>query len=154
MINWEEFNNQYKYFGNELVVLLIELFINGDENEKPPSPSYDERISSITDAISHKDYAGIKFHAHSLKGVVANFYDPESKELAGILEWMGTQYVDDGSSDEAKKAMEELLTSLNNSLSEKGVDNTDEGMKVIFEMLKISAEKLLVELKQHLKTIS
>jgi hypothetical protein len=147
MIDWEEFNNQYKYFGNEFVVMLIELYIKGDENENPPSPSYDERISSITNAISQKDYPGIKFHAHSLKGVVANFYDPESKELAGILEWMGTQHVDDGLGEDVF----ELLLA---ALAKIGVENTDEGMTVIFEMLKIASEKLLIELKQHIKTIS
>lgn len=145
MIDWEEFNNAYKYYGNELVIQIIELFENGDKDDN--SPSYNERITSITNAISQKDYLGIKFHAHSLKGVVANFYDPEPKDLAGILEWMGTQHVEDGLS---KDALEMLLT----SLEEIGVDNTDEGMTVIFELLKIEADKLLIELKQYLKTIS
>jgi hypothetical protein len=154
MINWEEFNNQYKYFGNEFVVILIELFIKGDEYENPPAPSYDERIFSLTQAIAQKDYPGIKFHAHRLKGTVSLFYDHEAADLSGILELMGTQHVDEGSSEDAKKGREDLLTSLNNSLSERGVDNTDEGITVIFEMLKVSADKLLIELKQHLKTIS
>jgi hypothetical protein len=147
MINWEEFNNAYAYYGNELVIQIIELFVNGDENENPPAPSYDERISSITNAIAQKDYPGIKFHAHSLKGVVANFYDPETKELAGILEWMGTQHVNDGLGEDVFK----LLLA---SLAKFGVENTDEGMTVIFEMVKVSCEKLLIELKQHLKAIS
>jgi len=145
MIDWEEFNNAYKYYGNELVIQIIELFINGDENEN--SPSYNERISSITNAIAQKDYPGIKFHAHSLKGVVANFYDPEPKDLAGILEWMGTQHVNDGLGEEVFQLLLDLLAKI-------GVENTDEGITMIFEMLKVSADKLLIELKQHLKTIS
>jgi hypothetical protein len=145
MINWEEFNNQYKYFGNEFVVMLIELYIKGDENEN--SPSYDERISLITNAIAQIDYPGIKFHAHRLKGSISIFYDHESQVLAGILEWMGTQHVDDGL---GKEDLEKMI----DFLDERGIENTDEGMTVIFEMLKIASEKLLLELKEHLKTIS
>ncbi len=145
MINWEELKGVYKSYGNEILIQIIELFDKGEKATN--SPSYKERINSITNAINQKDYPGIRFHAHSLKGVVVNFYDHETEELAGILEWMGTQHVNDGLSEEV---FEKLIT----LLKKMGVDNTDEGMAVIFELLKISADKLLIELKQYLTTIS
>jgi len=144
MIDWEKFNNAFKYYGDDLKFEIIQLFEHG--NLEDNDPSYEDRITSITEAIRTKDFAGLKFHAHSIKGVVANFYDKEPYEIAALLEKMGAQktpesiHPDDASELEAK-------------LQKMGIENTEEGQLIVLDMLKDSAQKLLQQLREYRKTL-
>jgi HPt (histidine-containing phosphotransfer) domain-containing protein len=46
-------------------------------------------METLRKNIAEKDFDQIKFNAHSLKGVVANFVAPEVQELARQLEIKG-----------------------------------------------------------------
>ncbi len=86
MINWEEFNEIYLQYGSDIVLTIIEE-LEIQYKEIPPI---------LKKSILEKDFAGIKFYAHKIKGSVANFYDPEPVNYAGILEKMGNDEIGEG----------------------------------------------------------
>ncbi len=63
VINKESLLETFQYFDKSIVVEIIDIFIN----EQPT------RMATIEKAIHNKDFDTIKFEAHSLKGVIANF---------------------------------------------------------------------------------
>ena len=80
MIDKKQFLENFQYFDNEIVVEIINIFID----------EYPNRMETLRKNIDEKDFDQIKFNAHSLKGVVANFVAPEVQELARQLEVKGT----------------------------------------------------------------
>ncbi len=80
MIDKKQFLENFQYFDNEVVLEIINIFID----------EYPERMESLQKNIDEKDFDQLKFNAHSLKGVVANFVAPEVQELAKQLEIKGT----------------------------------------------------------------
>jgi HPt (histidine-containing phosphotransfer) domain-containing protein len=79
MIDKKQFAENFQYFDNEVVRDIINIFIN----------EYPERMETLRKNIDEKDFEQLKFNAHSLKGVVANFVAPEVQELARQLEMKG-----------------------------------------------------------------
>ncbi len=80
MIDKKQFLENFQYFDNEVILEIINIFID----------EYPERMETLRKNIDEKDFDQIKFNAHSLKGVVANFVAPEVQELAKQLELKGT----------------------------------------------------------------
>ena len=81
IINKEQFNETFQYFDNEIVVEIISIFLD----------EYSERIQKINDSIEADDAEKLKFEAHSIKGVVANFVAPIVEGQAKELEMMGIE---------------------------------------------------------------
>ncbi len=79
MIDKKQFTENFQYFDNEVVTEIINIFID----------EYPERMETLRKNIDEKDFEQLKFNAHSLKGVVANFVAPEVQELARQLEMKG-----------------------------------------------------------------
>lgn len=121
MIDKENFYLSFKVFDKSVVVEIIDLFIE----------EYPDRIAKLTASIKEKDYAALKFAAHSLKGVVANFIALEVVNQARELENLAASKVNN--------TMEITDTAL-----EEQVNN-------IFNILKDSLVVFVEELKQ-LKT--
>lgn len=82
MINWEEFNSNFQYYGNELICEIIDLFELGEEGE---NNDYQARLDKLSMAIGQEDFFTINRTAHSLKSVIGNFYDPIPVALAGKI---------------------------------------------------------------------
>ncbi len=80
MIDKKQFLENFQYFDNEVVLEIINIFID----------EYPERMATLRKNIDEKDFDQLKFNAHSLKGVVANFVAPDVQELARKLEMKGT----------------------------------------------------------------
>ena len=78
MIDREKFESNYAYFGKEVLIQIIDIFLT----------EYDERIAALAKYISERDFDKIRFAAHSLKGAIANFMASEPAALAGKLEEM------------------------------------------------------------------
>lgn len=76
MIDSEKFKENFVYLDKEVVIEIIDIFLS----------EYEERLVNIQKNISEKDFAGLKFNAHSLKGVIANFMDPSTIELSRALD--------------------------------------------------------------------
>lgn len=70
------FFDTFQYFDKSIVLEIIDIFIK----EHP------ERMNAIKIGIQNKDLKALKFDAHSLKGVVANFMAAEPQNLARELE--------------------------------------------------------------------
>jgi HPt (histidine-containing phosphotransfer) domain-containing protein len=86
MINKENFTANFQYYSNDVVIQIIDMFIE----------DHAEDMRMIEQSIINKDFAGIKFHSHHLKGSIANFMDPEATELARQLEAKGETQDDEG----------------------------------------------------------
>jgi len=89
MINLENFNENFKYYGNDVIVQIIDMFVE----------DHQEDLKMIGQNISNKDFLSLRFNAHHLKGSVANFMDPETTELTRKLEEMGENKTEDGLSE-------------------------------------------------------
>ncbi len=76
VINKEQFQENFKFFDKEIIVEIIDLFID----------EFDDRMKSLKDNIDNSDMASLKFNAHSLKGVISNFVADEPRLLAKLLE--------------------------------------------------------------------
>jgi HPt (histidine-containing phosphotransfer) domain-containing protein len=78
MINREKFNENFQYFDKDIITEIIDIFLS----------EYDARYTAIAKDIEAKDFVKLKFDAHSLKGVIANFMDPVTIELSRQLDEM------------------------------------------------------------------
>ncbi len=94
MIDRQKFNDNFQYFDKEIIVEIIDIFIT----------EYDERYRNLRQNVQEKDFVKLKFNAHSLKGVIANFMDPVTIDLSRRLDEM------------AKNKTEAGLTELYNDL--------------------------------------
>ncbi|MCF8228758.1 MAG: Hpt domain-containing protein [Bacteroidales bacterium] len=103
VIEKEEFRQNFKPFDKEIVVEIIDIFIQ----------EWPDRQKEIQKNIEEGDFESLRFNAHSLKGVVANFIADEPKTLAKQLEDNAKEKIDD---DNLAKFQE--LTKLINELIE------------------------------------
>lgn len=94
MIDRKKFNENFVYLDKEVIVEIIDIFLN----------EYKERLKTLQDNISAMDWANLKFNAHSLKGVIANFMDPQTIELSRALDERAKLQDDNG--------LQELYTNL------------------------------------------
>ncbi len=81
VIDREKFMENFQYFDKEIVNDIINIFID----------EYPERMAALQKNIEEKDFEQLRFNAHSLKGVIANFVAPEPQDLARTLEMKGKE---------------------------------------------------------------
>ena len=79
-IDRNQFVENFQYFDKEIVLEIIDIFIN----------EYPDRIRAINDSIEAQNFDDIKFHSHSIKGVIANFCAQNPEQQARELELLGT----------------------------------------------------------------
>ena len=77
-IDWKQFNENFQYYDKEIIKEVIDIFVE----------EYDERMSTLQKNIDEKDLVNLAFHAHSIKGVIANYKAPYVVELFQSLEDM------------------------------------------------------------------
>lgn len=104
MIDKEKFQENFKYFDKELIVEIIDMFIN----EQP------DRLSKIKKNIEDLDMDALKFNAHSLKGVIANFMAETPKTHARILEEKAKMNDSSGLNEDYENLMESTTQLLDN----------------------------------------
>lgn len=80
VIDKQLFEDTFQYFDNEIVVEIIDIFLN----------EYKDRLKTIKESIEASDFDKIKFSGHSLKGVVSNFAAPTVQAFAKKVEDQGT----------------------------------------------------------------
>ena len=76
IINKEKFQENFKYFDKEIIVEIIDMFID----------EFPERMSAIKKNIDESDMSSLKFNSHSIKGVIANFMAEIPQSYAKDLE--------------------------------------------------------------------
>lgn len=79
LIDNTQFTDNFQYFDKEIVLEIIDIFIN----------EYPDRIKSISENIEQQDFDSLRFSAHSMKGVIANFIAIDVQEIARDLEMKG-----------------------------------------------------------------
>ncbi|MFH1297489.1 MAG: Hpt domain-containing protein [Bacteroidota bacterium] len=94
MIDREKFKENFIYLDKEVVIEIIDIFLS----------EYAERLTAIQKNIIEQNFKGLKFNAHSLKGVIANFMDPLCIELSRRL--------DEQAKDEKSNGLQELFDNL------------------------------------------
>jgi HPt (histidine-containing phosphotransfer) domain-containing protein len=99
VIDNQSFNDSFQYFDKEIVVEILDIFLN----------EYEDRLSTIKKSIDEVDFPNLKFHAHSLKGVVANFAAPSAQAAAKALEDKGTNSINDGLLEDYENLKEIIL---------------------------------------------
>jgi HPt (histidine-containing phosphotransfer) domain-containing protein len=80
IIEKDRFRENFQYFDKEVVLDIINIFLD----------EYHDRINAIRTNIDQKDFDQLRFNAHSLKGVVANFIAPEVQNAARAMEMKGS----------------------------------------------------------------
>lgn len=88
MVNKQEFLDTYNYFEKSFLIEIIDIFIS----------EHVGRFEKIYADINARDFNALRFDAHSLKGVIANFCAPVAWELARDLEKKGS-YLQDNDGD-------------------------------------------------------
>ncbi len=115
MINWEEFNSFYQPLGNELIIEIIDMFLDGDKYQSPLSPSYDEMIIEFKRNVDEKDFQKILLDAHYMRQIFSTFCDMESSQIARNMREMARSEIDTGLTEEFEKvkiAADKLVTEL------------------------------------------
>ncbi len=105
MIDRAKFNENFQYFDKEIIVEIIDIFIS----------EYDERYAKLRKNVEERDFASLKFNAHSLKGVIANFMDPVTIDQSRILDEMSRDKIETGLTElfiDLEKNSERLLEEL------------------------------------------
>ncbi|MBE0651549.1 MAG: Hpt domain-containing protein [Bacteroidales bacterium] len=80
IIEKDRFQENFQYFDKEVVLDIINIFLE----------EYPLRMNTIKTNIDQKDFDQLRFNAHSLKGVVANFIAPDVQNVARTMEMKGT----------------------------------------------------------------
>jgi len=104
MIDRGKMNENFQYFDKEIVVEIIDIFAS----------EFDNRFENLQKNISEKDFIQLKFNAHSLKGVIANFMDPVTIEFSKKLDEMAKNKEEAG----LKELYEGLYAASRNLLEE------------------------------------
>lgn len=81
IIDQSHFMDTFQYFDKPIVLEIIDIFID----------EYPERKNKIKKAVEDKNFEALKFDAHSIKGVIANFSAPNAYEIAKMLEMKGAE---------------------------------------------------------------
>lgn len=105
MIDQKKFSENFVYLDKEVVVEIIDIFFD----------EHTDRFNAIRKNILEQDFVQLKFNAHSLKGVIANFMDPVTIGLSRKLDEYAKDNKQDGLQelyDELKKATDSLIEEL------------------------------------------
>ncbi|NVO19538.1 MAG: Hpt domain-containing protein [Bacteroidetes bacterium] len=97
MLDKEKFTDNMKYYDKEIVVQVIDMFLE----------QYPGRLKDLQSDILEMDFSKIDNHAHSLKGEVT-YMSAEMAEVARKLEFKGKEK--DGT------GLNELLDALNEGI--------------------------------------
>lgn len=84
MVNKQNFYETYQYFDKSVIIEIIDIFIS----------EYAERFEKLSKNIAERDFQKMRFNAHSLKGVIANFSAPEPLELVRSFEKASASLLD------------------------------------------------------------
>ena len=113
IVDKEKFQENFRFFDKEIVLEIIIMFIN----------EFPERMTAIKQNVDDLDMEKLRFNAHSLKGVVANFMADDTQEVAKRMELKGKENDTSGLPD--------LYQELYNSTSQL-VDELND-LKIIFQ---------------------
>ncbi len=71
MVNKQHFYETYQFFDESVIIEIIDIFVS----------EYADRFEKLNKNIAEHDFQKMRFNAHSLKGVIANFSAPVPLEM-------------------------------------------------------------------------
>ena len=86
MIDRKRFNESFQYFDNDVIIEVIDVFLN----------EFEERLNKLHTAITENDLPEIIFQAHSFKGVFGTFCAAEPFELSSKIEELAKNNISAG----------------------------------------------------------
>lgn len=99
MVDKQVFTDTYQYFDKEVIVEIIDIFIDECPN----------RLVVLEQNIKEANFDKLRFNAHSLKGVVANFSAPPAYERMKELEKIAADLLEENGKEFNKKELLEDL---------------------------------------------
>ncbi|MFZ4545805.1 MAG: hypothetical protein ACOYN4_00140 [Bacteroidales bacterium] len=93
MINWEEFNSFYQYFDNEVIIEIVDLFLE----------EYEGKMETLKKSIDELYFEEIQRNLSSIRGIIRNFYDPVADAASNRLKEMGYSETSVGITEEFEK---------------------------------------------------
>lgn len=102
MVNKQAFTDTFQYFDKDVIIEIIDIFIG----ESP------ERLFNLEQNINEGNFEKLRFNAHSLKGVVANFAAPSAVDKIKIFEKTASELVETGGVGFDKEDMLSNLTTI------------------------------------------
>lgn len=103
----EEFYNNYKPFGNQMILEIIKDF-------KSDIP---DKLNRLHAAIEQKSFDEIKQISHNVKGSLGVFYDEDARQQAYKLE-MSSKNENADDLDQQFQKLSELVNQLSNELEQ------------------------------------
>ena len=104
-MNKEEFLSTYKTYGDDLILELIDTFLE----------DYPLKLSALSEAIQNKDFANIANNSHNIKGSLGVFAAYEEQNTAYNLELAGKNK-DDSDLEKLLSQFKQQLNDLSNEL--------------------------------------
>lgn len=87
MVNRKVFKETYQLFDQDVIIEIIDIFLD----------EYPEKLRKLCEDIAARDFKALRFTAHNLKGVVANFSAPAPLEIIKDFEQVASHlYENDG----------------------------------------------------------
>jgi hypothetical protein len=115
MVDKKLFTETFQYFDKSVIIEIIDIFIN----ESP------DRLNSLEQNINDGDFKMLRFNAHSLKGVVANFASQPAFEKVKSLERSAADFMETEGEGFNKDALLQDLNIIRGMIAEMITDLTE-----------------------------
>lgn len=112
MVNKKEFLDTYSYFDKEVLIEIIDIFIN----------EHKEKLQKLYTGISTHNFKDLRFDAHSLKGSIANFNAPVAWEISRDMEKLASYYLDNNGEGFSEETMISMMDNLRDCVLEMVID--------------------------------
>lgn len=105
MVNKQNFYDTYQFFDKSVIIEIIDIFTN----------EYAERFDKLAKNIADRDFQNMRFNAHSLKGVIANFSAPVPLEMVRVFEKTAAHLLDSNGADFDEDVLLKKLEEIKNA---------------------------------------
>ncbi|MEA5111190.1 hypothetical protein SDC9_15552 [bioreactor metagenome] len=112
MVNKQVFLETYHYFDKSVIVEIIDIFLD----------EYQGKLEKLYNDVKSRDFTGLRFTAHNLKGVVANFSAPTLLEMVKNFEKSAAELVEHGGAGFDEAAAMQVIDNIRASLLEMAGD--------------------------------
>lgn len=112
MVNRNIFKQTYQLFDQDVIIEIINIY--NDE--------YPEKLRKLAQSIKDRNFKELRFIAHNLKGVIANFSAPEALEIMKSFEITASQLLEEGANNVAAATLETQLAEVNATAIKIGKD--------------------------------
>jgi HPt (histidine-containing phosphotransfer) domain-containing protein len=112
MVNKQEFLETYNYFDKDTLVEIIDIFLS----------EYEGRIQKIYTDVREHNFKDLRFDAHGIKGVIANFCAPVPWQVARDLEFSATSFIENNGADFSESKVMEAVDTLRDYVAKMAVD--------------------------------